>query len=63
MEKNDWSKLVIKLNMDLSYCNNLRLERTRMNYAIPQVTGEHQSEVIENVLGAGNIHRTTESAT
>ena len=25
----------MKLNMDLPYCNILRLERTRMNYATP----------------------------
>ena len=36
MEKNDCSKLAKKLNIDLSYCNNMRFERTRMNYATPR---------------------------
>ena len=36
LEKNDCSKLTMKLNMDLSYCNNMRFERTRMNYATPR---------------------------
>jgi hypothetical protein len=35
MEKNDCSKLTMKLNMDLSYCDNMKLERAWMNYATP----------------------------
>jgi hypothetical protein len=35
MEQSVPSRVTMKLNMTASYCNNLRLERTRMNYATP----------------------------
>jgi hypothetical protein len=33
MEKSVRSRVTMKLNMTASYCNDLRLERYRMNYA------------------------------
>jgi hypothetical protein len=36
MEKNDCCKLIMKLNIGLSYYSNSRLERTRINYAAPR---------------------------
>jgi len=43
MEKIDCSKLAKKLNIDLSYCNNMRFERTRMNYATPRDQDEYST--------------------